>query len=619
MTTRSNEVWAAGALVLLACIARFVVLNADPSMPTWIGYVVDEGRWTQSARSLALFGTLDYTAVERLHLFLAPGYQAVAYAVFRLAGIDFWSARLFSAITGALVVLVVFIALRRRVTPVALAVGIVLLGFESNLLAVSRMALPEIPSVLCTLLPFLLLVLGRKTTRNALAAGAIAAIGVAMKATTVLVVPVFPLILLLLSSEGSARARLTRALAFCAGFAALISAGLAFALGVGIIDIDSVQKSSNRLMAFLSLTGPYITMMRFFDSSDLEARNLLLLGAWFASWAWLHRDRDAHPQVQDLYVASGAWAAWWLIAWSAGHYFPGRYVVHFVVPATLHIVAGMSLLRPDLLQQVAQSLRNGGGFQRVAMLAWLVLPSALLLSAMASGVVERAGLDVSRLATRVGLLVAVAAVLTVVASRIASRPAAVAWFLAFPLCLTMVWLASRELGIFAQLWQRASDLPGVALGIAAAVALAVAAVTGWLTRSYARGPAGWYAVVALAAALLTQSAPAILAPTYTIREASRSLGREIAPTAIVRSFSAESLFLANALRYRTLHSQDRDFDVVVIFEHGMQSQRFFAAGRADEWVRAQTYPIAVNSRYRLDEAEFGPANVVVLTRRVPNR
>ena len=159
--------------------------------------MIDEGRWSEIARNFTLFGTLDGTSNARLHLLLAPGYQMVQHAMFRLFGIDFWSARLFAAVCGILTVAVAFFALRRHVTSFALALGVVILGFETNLLAESRIALPEMPSVLFSLLAFLVLVLGQKTRWNAFIAGLIAAIAVAMKAMTVMVMPVFPVIILI--------------------------------------------------------------------------------------------------------------------------------------------------------------------------------------------------------------------------------------------------------------------------------------------------------------------------------------------------------------------------------------------------------------------------------------
>ncbi|HVE89314.1 MAG TPA: hypothetical protein VNA44_06390, partial [Burkholderiaceae bacterium] len=92
-------------LIALSCAGRLIYLDADPSFPTWIGYVVDEGRWSETARNLALFGDPDVNWFSRLHLFISPGYQAVNYLVFLALGVDFWSARIFGAVAGILVLL----------------------------------------------------------------------------------------------------------------------------------------------------------------------------------------------------------------------------------------------------------------------------------------------------------------------------------------------------------------------------------------------------------------------------------------------------------------------------------------------------------------------------------
>lgn len=604
-----------GTLFVLACVARFVFPNADPSIPTWIGYVVDEGRWTQSARSLALFGTLDDTIVARLHLFLAPGYQAVNFVVFKLLGVDFWSARAFSAAAGIGLVLVSILALRRHVTPLALALVVVLLGFENNLLAASRLAFPEIPAALGTLLAFLLLVLGRKTRWFAFAAGALAAAAVAMKATTVLVIPIFPLIVLLSPYEGPVRDRIARALAFAGGFGIWIVGGLAFALAFGLLTPEAVLYSSSRLLTYLALTGPYITAMRFFESTDLEARNLLLLGAWFGSWAWWFRDRRAPAGLCELYLASGAWAGWWLVAWSGSNYLPGRYVIHFVVPATIHVVAGVALLRPGLPTAIAASMREGGAAKRAVALGWLAVPAAIMLAAMSSGVLDRLGVDTTRLAVRVGAIAAWTVVLMLATGRRCDRPAVIAWLLAFPLLCTLLWLGGREVGGFARFWQLATEpSPVAALGFVAAAALLAVALVRWQGREASGAGLAPMAVAALAAVLLLQSVPALVRPTYSIRDASMDIGRRLPASMQVRSFSAESMFLANRLRYRTLQSTEKEYDALVIFEHGAQSARFLNSGRASALERVATYPIVHHPRYRTEDPLFGPASVALFVR-----
>lgn len=617
MTPRAAGTAAIGALVALACVARLMFLDADPSIATWMGYVVDEGRWNQSARSYALFGSFGDTAMARLHLLVAPGYQAANVLPFKLLGIEFWSARALSAIAGIAVILAMVLALGRLVTPVALAIGVVLLGFEVNLLGASRMAIPEVPSVLGTLLAFLLLVLGRKTRWNAFASGVLAALAVVMKATTVLVIPVLPLILLCSPYEGRWSVRMVRAGAFIAGFGVWFVAGFGFALASGILDPGTLSLG-NEVLNFLSLSGPYVAAMRFFDSTDLETRNVMLLGAWFCSWAWMNRDPRAPPRLVELYLASGAWAGWWLVVWSGGNYLPGRYVVHFVVPATIHIVAGISLLRPDLLTAMASGFSRRG-IMRCASLAWLAFPTAIVLAAMSAGSLEPAGWDPSRLTVR-GLSIAVwTGVLMLVAWRWRDRESVVAWFLAFPLASTLLYLAGREFGFFERFWQIAvgpEPVPAawLAAGLAAAIALVVAVLAQRPPTGRTRGPLAWTVVVALATVLLLQSAPALMTPTYSIRSASRDIGRQIAPSMQVRTLGAESLFLANTVRFRTLQPDDRNYDALVIFEHGALSKRFLTKGGADALERIATYPVARHRRYPTQEELYGPASIALFVK-----
>ncbi|HZA96613.1 MAG TPA: hypothetical protein VE421_10790, partial [Burkholderiaceae bacterium] len=92
MSVRSINGAFAMVLIVLASAGRLIHLDADPSFPTWIGYVVDEGRWNETARNLALFGDPDLNWFSRLHLFMSPGYQAVNYVIFLALGVDFWSA-----------------------------------------------------------------------------------------------------------------------------------------------------------------------------------------------------------------------------------------------------------------------------------------------------------------------------------------------------------------------------------------------------------------------------------------------------------------------------------------------------------------------------------------------
>src|SRR5262252_2844236 len=190
-------------VVLIGCAARLALLDADPKLPDWIGYVTDEGRWVETARNLALFGELRLYGLSQMHLLLSPGFQAVVFVVFKLFGVSFWSARLFTALCGCGLLLAVYGACRREVNGFAMLVGMSVLAFEPLMLRVSRLALPELPAALFMCLALLVLVFAQRMRWAALLGGAHAATAVAMKATTVLVVPAFLLIALVTVPQAS--------------------------------------------------------------------------------------------------------------------------------------------------------------------------------------------------------------------------------------------------------------------------------------------------------------------------------------------------------------------------------------------------------------------------------
>ncbi len=615
MTSRQVALRIIGILVVVACLARVVHLNADPSVPTWIGYVADEGRWSETARTLALFGTPEGTPNARLQLFISPGYQVVNYVAFRSFGVDFWSARFFAAVCGSLTVVVVFFALRRHVTPFALALGVVILGFETNLLSESRMALPEMPSVFFSLLAFLVLVLRQKTRRNAFIAGTFAAVAVAMKATTIIVLPVFSVIILLVPQGSPARDRVARVFAFVAGFALLVVAGVGGALASGFLNLEGITFGIGRIFDFVPLTKPtqpYIAVMRFFDSPDLEARNLLLLGVWFCSWLWFHRKSSGPTVVSELYLASGAWLAWWLIAWSGSQYLPGRYVVHWIVPATIHVMAGLSLAGRDTVPHIVATLVQRRMWMRGISFAWLVLPSAIFLAAMAAGLAELCGWDYSSLTRRIALIAALTGVLALATRRRESHPNVIAAFLLFPVVMTLIWLGGRELGLIRYFWQFTS-------GTSLAIWTAVSGLTFVACLALARPPRGPQRlgvvqagiVVVVAGIFFAQGAPAILWPTYSIRNASLDLQQRFPAAAEMRTFTAESLFLANKLKFHSIGHQETRYDGIVVFEHGVQPRNFLASRRATNLERVAVYPVTVNPRYETNESRFGPASIGV--------
>lgn len=603
-----------GLLVALACLVRLVHLDADPHFPTWISYIVDEGRWSESARNLALFGTTEAFA-DRIHLIMSPAYQVANYLAFRVAGVGFASARASAAIAGLLIVIATWVALRRHVSAFALTLGVVILGFEATLLAESRTALPELPSLLGNLLAFLVLVVGRQNRRNAFVAGLLAALSVAMKGTTVLVVAVLPLMILLDRRGGASTQQLPRLAAFLAGFAIPLAAGLAAAVGVGLIGLHHLDRMLPRFLSFLSLADPRAVVWAVFESPTYEARNLMLLAMWFCSWPWMHRGPNTSVVTRSLYLMSAVWAGWWLAVWVGNAYSPGRYVVHFIVPATLNVMAGLTLADRDTVGRIAAGLARQGAIARAIKLLWLALPTAILLATILASLGPLVGWDASRVGARVALL-ALLVVLSVAAMlRWPPREAAVASLLVAPVVAMLLWLAGREAGVFRHFWV---DAGPARTTWALTVMLCYAAIH-VLARRRGLQQAGVLkpaVLVLVAGPLLVQAAPAMIAPTYSIRDASRDIGLRFACAAEARTMSAASMFLENPLRYRELtrnelQRDERPYDILVLFDHNGLAQRFLRGDDAAKLTRLEQYRLQVHPRYEIDEVREGAAQISV--------
>lgn len=594
-------------LIALACAGRLIHLDADPSFPTWIGYVVDEGRWSETARNLALFGDADVNWFSRLHLFISPGYQAVNYLVFLALGVDFWSARIFGAVAGILVLLTVVFAVRRHVTPLALAFGVVILGLETNVFWASRIALPEMPAVLATLLAFFLLVLGQTTLWSAALAGLLAVVAVAMKGTTVLALLIFPAIALAVPLGMPVRARMVRAGFFVAGFAFPVLAGIAVLSVLGYLKADAVGDIAGRFVDFLSWTSAYLAVSRVFDATELEARNLLLLGAWLCSWLWLYRQPHTRCTASTLYLASGIWAGWWLLVWSANTYLPGRYQVHFVVPAAIHIMAGLSLGSRDTVARIVASLEQRRRLRSAAASFWLIFPTAIVFASVAVGLAWLGDWNAESLLARLALVATVAAPMTLFVSLRPVDQRSIIGFLSFPIAMTLVWLGGREVGLLNGFWMFDS-VQSVALWSASAGVLFVLCFV--LAPQIRMQPAvGAVAVALLASIFLMQAAPPIVFPTYSLRDASRDLKHHLPPDRPVRTVTAASLFLENRIKYHELARQDQEIDRLVIFEHGGVARRFLNSERASKLLQVHAYPLKISARYQAREG-MGDAPVI---------
>ena len=98
-------------IAVVAILLRGLFPLADPPWQIPVGVVWhDEGAWTHNARNMALFGTWE---TDRWNpMYLAPVFNALEYASFRMFGVGLWQARLVSEVLGFASVLLVAGAVR---------------------------------------------------------------------------------------------------------------------------------------------------------------------------------------------------------------------------------------------------------------------------------------------------------------------------------------------------------------------------------------------------------------------------------------------------------------------------------------------------------------------------
>jgi len=558
--------WPLTLLLLAAGIsARVLLLEADPYFSAWTGYVIDEGRWVETARNLVLFRTAELHDLSRVHLALSFGFQAATLAAFETFGVHFWTARLFPAVAGVALLVLVAVGLRRWFHPAALAFGVALLAFEHQFLFLSRVAVPEVPALLFAACAFALTVAPGCTPRRALLAGLSAAVAVAMKGTSVFVMPVFG-VLMALDPGSNSRPRFLNPAAYTLGFVGPMLVGLVGALALGLLHGGSYFSVPDTLLGFLKPLGFGQIAWRIRYAEFLLPTYVALLCAWLGSFAAFSRPALATSLPHRVLVFATAWCAWWVAVWMPLGYLPERYVVHLQFPALLSGMAGLSLaLRTGLPAFPGPARRP---LSRLGLGMWLVLPSAVLVAPV---LVAWSGADVSRSAVAIAAVAIVVAVLGGVTAANLQRRAWVSGVYVFAPAALAAWLATGVAAArFPTFWPTAAHAPErslvFALVIAAGVSLAVAAAERsrsirftWAARAVAAG--GATAVVAMLASI---SLPHLLAPRYTMRSEAARLATELAGAHEVYAWPS-SLLIPTQLRSQSGLSPGRRVDAAVLF------------------------------------------------------
>ena len=590
---RSRSAWLVVLLFAMGIGLRLIHLDADPCYYEWNGYLVDEGLWTQHARSLALHGVLWGGHARELHLLLAPLFNLIHYGIFSVAGVSIWNARVFTAVCGSAIPVLFWWALRRDVTAPALLLGLVLLTAQVDLVELSRIAVPEVAVMLIQFVIYVVLTRTGGESRRSLAAGVLMSAATGLKATAAPMLAIFSAMAYFVprpSKTANARAqRWSFVGRFWLGFAApIVIAGLAGLAYVGFAtDVHTPQLFSS-FAPFLRLATPYSAVAFVFDDRFGRTVDLWALGVWLAVLAWTTVPADdMDPSSRRYGVTSAIWFGLYFILMSLCYYFPTRYKVHILLPMAVLVTVGVSFLQRLGVKVVISSFAHDRGMRRHVRLGVLSLPTAAFLAQGVGPFMGSIGVDPGRLRFKIACLAVAWAAAAAVAHRLKRHHAAVGFFVVFPLLAGLAWWLASELSI--PCW----SLVATCAVAAAALARSAGAWTDHGCTRFVYLCAGCSLVSALVAL-----APGYLDPHYSIRDASRDLGVRLAHSPSIAVFQAEGLFNDNVLPYKSFDKRteaDEPDTVVVGFRRGapeawlernyriVTTYRFYVSPELDRW------------------------------------
>jgi 4-amino-4-deoxy-L-arabinose transferase-like glycosyltransferase len=137
---------------VLALCAVFVVpivrLDSDPSpLQDAVGEINDEGFWNHNARCKVCFGTFVPDEFNQ-GLIASPLFTAMQWLTFSLCGVSIFSARLTCVISLWLVLLMVYVLMRRLHSPGAALLAVAALGLMHEMLMYAKWSSPILPQMM---------------------------------------------------------------------------------------------------------------------------------------------------------------------------------------------------------------------------------------------------------------------------------------------------------------------------------------------------------------------------------------------------------------------------------------------------------------------------------------
>ncbi len=541
------------SVVVLACAARLVILDADPDYYGWITHMYDEGRWVEHARSLAQQGRL-LEGGDYYHLMLGSLFQLASYISFVGLGVSRIAARLFPAICGGILIAFLWSVLRRSAGELGALAGVAIVAFQADMVVFSRLALPYIPAVLIQLLVLAVLTARAPSWKRCLAAGVLATLGTGFGVLGFYFLPIGAMLAFGADPDARVGRRVANIAAYSLSGFAIVAAVLAVSAPVWTDRAPELVGQIGYMLRLIKTNGAYVMLARALDYPTTPVLATAMVGVWIAALARFAGGPFEDARARRTMRAASVWLGLFFFMSLVFDYFPSRYQILALVPIALLAGLGTSAVVGLGWTGLARGLGAPRGWSGALAAGLLALPSAVIASPLVGLVMQ---VEAGRLRWRVVCL-AVSVVLAVpVVRRWRGNPVAVAALVVAPVVWALLWLAAWALlpqGV--PFWQTAAgpavmiSWSGFTLGAGVAAAAAAAGARA------GQAPSGrWF--VPAAALLLTglwigHLLPGFLRPQYAVRDASREIGRLLAGAESVEQTRAEGLFIDNAVPFRPL-------------------------------------------------------------------
>lgn len=187
INNRTAEIFAVVIIFFIMFIIRFIFLSADPPVNTHAHFFTDEGWKTRNARNYVLFGK--WIMDEHNNVLNSPLNHIASYLSFTLFGTGLKQARLVSAFTGSLTLILLYMLVKREWNRKGAVLSSCLAGFSFFFATYNRLAFQETMIILFIVLTLFLWQKGEDNKWFYLLSGVSCSLAYLTKASGIVVAP----------------------------------------------------------------------------------------------------------------------------------------------------------------------------------------------------------------------------------------------------------------------------------------------------------------------------------------------------------------------------------------------------------------------------------------------